>query len=178
MSDVQASQIPPRHEPVVLAERIAAGQSFSNLFREGMTLVELAAAYLDGPGRKESKQLSRTGALTYATESMRLTTRLMQLASWLLLQRAVNEGELTQAQARSEKTKVKLAAYEPPHEEAMKALPKRLRTLIEDSRRLHEQVLRMDALIYGGKPAMASNDNPVEHQLGLLRAAFEAKRSA
>jgi len=174
MSEVQAAL----RKPVVLAERIAAGQSFATLFREGMTLVELAAAYLDGPGRRESKQLSRTGALTYATESMRLTTRLMQLASWLLLQRAVNEGELTQDQARSEKTKVKLTIYEPPHEESMKSLPKRLRTLIDESRRLHDHVLRMDALIYGSKPAKSANDNPVEHQLGLLRAAFEAKRNA
>ena len=34
---------------------------------------------------------------------MRLTTRLMQLASWLLLQRAVNEGEITAENARTEK---------------------------------------------------------------------------
>ena len=41
---------------------------------------------------------------------MRLTTRLMQLASWLLLQRAVNEGELSAENARSEKEKVKFSA--------------------------------------------------------------------
>ena len=167
------SSLPPtfRQNPVVLAERIAAGQSFATLFREGMTLVELAAAYLDGPGRRESKQLSRTGALTYATESMRLTTRLMQLASWLLLQRAVNEGELTQDQARCEKTKVKLLTYEPPHEESMKSLPKRLRTLIDESRRLHDHVLRMDALIYGGKPAQGH-----ERQSGGAPARAVARR--
>ncbi len=36
-------------------------------------------------------------------------------------------------------------------------------------------MLRIDALIYGGKLAKAADDNPVEHQLGLLRAAFEAQ---
>ena len=41
---------------------------------------------------------------------MRLTTRLMQLASWLLLHRAVKEGEMSLAQANKEKTKVKLVA--------------------------------------------------------------------
>ena len=40
---------------------------------------------------------------------MRLTTRLMQLASWLLLQRAVNEGELSAENARLEKEKVKFS---------------------------------------------------------------------
>ena len=68
-----------------------------------MALVEETAAYLDGPGRQESKKLERSAALAYATESMRLTTRLMQLASWLLLHRAVKEGEMSLAQANKEK---------------------------------------------------------------------------
>ena len=77
-------------------------EAFKALFREGMTLVEEAAAYLDGPGRVCNRRLLRRPvALAYATESMRLTTRLMQIASWLLLRRAVNEGELTPAQAQS-----------------------------------------------------------------------------
>ena len=71
---------------------------------------EETATYLDGPGRQESKKLERSAALAYATESMRLTTRLMQLASWLLLHRAVKEGEMSLAQANKEKAKVKLAA--------------------------------------------------------------------
>ena len=74
-----------------------------------MTLVEEAAAYLDGPGREESRALPRPAALAYSTESMRLTTRLMQVASWLLLQRAVNEGELTPSEARAERVRVKLS---------------------------------------------------------------------
>src|SRR6266480_294163 len=79
---------------VSFGERLAASQAFADLFRDGMALVEQTAAYLDGPGRQESKRLSRSAALAYATESMRLTTRLMQLASWLLLHRAVKEGEM------------------------------------------------------------------------------------
>lgn len=160
-------------DPVLLAQRMAAGEAFGALFREGMTLVEAAAAYLDGPGRDEAKKLSRSAALAYATESMRLTTRLMQIASWLLLQRAVNEGELTKDQARTEKTKVKLSAYEPPHEETLAVLPFRLRALIDQSRYLHERVVRLDTLLYD-KNAKRADDagNPVERQIGLLKAAF------
>src|SRR6058998_104893 len=98
---------------VSFAERLAASQAFADLFRDGMTLVEEAAAYLDGAGRQESKKLGRNGALAYATESMRLTTRLMQLASCLLLHRAVKEGEMSLAQANKEKSKVKFSAPEP-----------------------------------------------------------------
>ena len=84
-----------RSRPVSFVDRLAASGSFGKLFAEGMGLVEESAAYLDGPGRTESRALERQAALGYATESMRLTTRLMQIASWLLLQRAVNEGDLT-----------------------------------------------------------------------------------
>ena len=109
-------------------------QAFADLFRDGMALVEETATYLDGPGRQESKKLDRAAALAYATESMRLTTRLMQLASWLLLHRAVKEGEMSLAQANKEKTKVKLVAGRHARsEQSSTLLPEHLRDLIERS---------------------------------------------
>jgi regulator of CtrA degradation len=161
--------------PVSFGERIASSQAFADLFRDGMALVEETASYLDGPGRKESKKLERMAALAYATESMRLTTRLMQLASWLLLHRAVKEGEMSLAQADREKNKVKLSASDTVSEESMKLLPERLRTLILRSRALQTDVRRLDATMHAKPdPAQVARGNPVERQLGLLRAAFEA----
>src|SRR4026209_1211941 len=110
-------------QPVSFSERLASSQVFADLFREGMALVEETATYLDGPGRQQSKKLERSAALAYATESMRLTTRLMQLASWLLLHRAVKEGEMSLAQANKEKTKVKLSAADPGPEDMGTKLP-------------------------------------------------------
>jgi regulator of CtrA degradation len=50
-----------------------------------------------------------------------------------------------------------------------------LRALIERSKKLNDQVRRLDANIYA--PSIAPNrpgiSNPVERQLGLLKAAFE-----
>src|SRR5437763_8226351 len=133
---------------VSFGEKLAGSQTFVALFRDGMALVEETAAYLDGPGRKESKILERSAALAYATESMRLTTRLMQLASWLLLHRAVNEGEMSLAQASQEKTKVKLAAGEAIDEDAVKILPERLQDLVARAKKLHDAVRRLDATIH------------------------------
>src|ERR1700753_4335692 len=121
---------------VSFSERLASSQVFADLFRDGMALVEETASYLDGPGRQESKKLDRSAALSYATESMRLTTRLMQLASWLLLHRAVKEGEMSLAQANKEKSKVKLAASESGDEKSMALLPVKLRGLIDRSVKL------------------------------------------
>src|SRR5881392_869981 len=121
------------HEAVSFGERLASSQAFSDLFRDGMALVEETAAYLDGLGRQESKKLERSAALAYATESMRLTTRLMQLASWLLLHRAVKEGEMTLVQANREKTKVKLSAADPGASDTIDKLPSQLQDLIHRS---------------------------------------------
>src|SRR5260221_5598382 len=112
---------------VSFGERLAASQAFADLFRDGMTLVEQTAAYLDGPGRRESKKLSGSAALAYATESMGLTTRLMQLASWLLLHRAVKEGGVTLAQANKEEAKVKLVRAAHHDERNINTLPEGLR---------------------------------------------------
>ncbi len=139
-----------------------------------MALVEETAAYLDGPGRQESKQLERNAALAYATESMRLTTRLMQLASWLLLHRAVKEGEMSLAQANKEKAKVKLAGGDHNDEDNIKLLPEQLRDLIARSKTLQGAVRRLDATIHAPPPRL-DRANPVEHQLGLLKAAFERR---
>ena len=158
---------------VLFSERLAGSQVFSTLFREGMNLVEETAAYLDGAGRKDAKALDRNASLTYATESMRLTTRLMQLASWLLLHRAVKEGEMSLAQANREKVKVKLTAAEPGGADAVARLPARLQTLIERSMTLQAQVKRLDLTMHAPAPAATVIGNPLVPQLNRLKAAFE-----
>lgn len=95
---------------VSFAGHAASSAQFKALYAEGMGLVEETASYLDGPGRTAAKVLPRMASVLYAAESMRLTTRLMQMASWLLLQRAVNNGEMSREQVLSEKSKVRLTA--------------------------------------------------------------------
>ena len=158
---------------ILFGEKLVSSTAFKALFREGMALVEETASYLDGPGRIESKGLPRTAALAYATESMRLTTRLMQLASWLLLQRAVNEGEMTQVQARQEKGKMKLASLAPEPEEATLALlPEALTDLIRQSLRLQTRIQHLDKVLAEEGIVVPERDNGVERQLDQLRRAF------
>src|SRR5688572_952218 len=92
-----------RSTPATFGQRLAGSDTFKEMFKEGMALVEQTAAYLDGDGRREAGLLDRGAAVAYASESMRLTTRLMQLASWLLLQRSVNNGDMTQSEANRER---------------------------------------------------------------------------
>ena len=158
---------------VLFSERLTNSAAFGALFREGMDLVEQTAAYLDGDGRSEAKALERSVSLTYATESMRLTTRLMQLASWLLLHRAVKEGEMTLTQANREKTKVKLSAADPGPVDMVSKLPEQLQQLIARSMDLQARVRRLDTTIHAPAPDRSSIGNPLGPQLNRLKAAFE-----
>jgi regulator of CtrA degradation len=167
-------EVPLSEQPVSFGEHLASSPLFATLFREGMALVEETAAYLDGPGRQQSKGLGRGPALAYATESMRLTTRLMQLASWLLLHRAVKEGEMSLAQANIEKAKVKLSPTDTTDPNNIALLPAELRELIERSRVLQSKVRRLDTTIHAPPVAPQGHESPVERQLGLLKAAFGA----
>ncbi len=172
-----AAASPPNAIPFI--HRLAVSGAFKDLFREGMTLVEEAASYLDGPGRAESRGLSRPAALAYSTESMRLTTRLMQVASWLLLQRAVNEGELTSSQAQAERVRVKLSRQEygcAP--EVFEQLPPTLRGLSKRSLRIQERVIHLDqGFVVGLSPEPAMTRSEVASQVERLRAAFSNRQA-
>ena len=163
-------------EPVLFREKLAHSQNFSRLFEDGMRLVEQTATYLDGQGRKDSKTLGRAASLIYANESMRLTTRLMQLASWLLLHRAVREGEMSLSQVNQEKTKVRLSSVSLGNPEEIELLPQALRELMLRAHQLTIEVRRLDATMHGPAEPVIAKSNPVENQLGLLKAAFESRK--
>ncbi len=161
-------------DPIHFGRTFVQSDAFKALFHEGMELVEETAAYLDSAGRDESRQLSRQGTLTYASESMRLTTRLMQVASWLLVQRAVAEGEITADQAQAEKNRVRLGSGVTATPEAeFQLLPTRLKELVGLSARLHARILHLDQLITEAPHAAAIvPDNAVAVQQSLLQRMF------
>jgi regulator of CtrA degradation len=161
---------------IKLAERRIFSASFKPLYNEGMGLVEQTAEYLDGDGRAAAKTLSRLAATLYAAESMRLTTRLMQIASWLLLQRAANSGEMTRDQVAAEKSKVRLdTASAQNAANGWDELPDAFKSLVERSLSLQSLVRRMDDEIYGkgAEPVQQQGGpNPVSDQITLLATAF------
>ncbi|MEM7566596.1 MAG: DUF1465 family protein [Pseudomonadota bacterium] len=162
--------------PIAFGQRLAGSSSFNALFDDGIALIEETAAYLDGEGRAASKTMSNNGKLTYATLSMKLTTRLMSLASWLLVQRAVNEGEMTPETGRSEHDKVKLGdpLSAPESLAEADAMPDGLVDLFGRCADLQHRVLRLNAILrdesVSDTPPAASN--AVASQLHKLEDAF------
>jgi regulator of CtrA degradation len=166
----------PGTEPLTTIDFLAnftRSEQFEKVFKEGMGLVEETANYLDGPGRQDARLLDRQGAVAYATESMRLTTRLMQLASWLLLQRAIGAGEVTGDEARREKHRISLSEIGRglPLTGADQ-LPAGLMELVERSLALHLRVQKLDAMLNMQARAAAPQTSPVSQQLERLASAF------
>ena len=145
----------------------AGSDMFERMFREGMALVEETAAYLDGPGRTDSRALERDAALAYAAVSMELTTRLMQAASWLVCQRAIRDGDMKIAEAAEAKYRL----GEAPEETRLKGrddLPERLNDLCARTHQIYQRVARLDTMLFALEVPTSS---PVQAQIERLRSA-------
>ena len=167
---------PEKAVTVSFGERFQASEQFDLVFKEGMALVERTAAYLDGEGRKESKALAGTSAVLYATESMRLTTRLLDLASWLLIRRSLKDGEITEEEGQRKRARVKLQAFgRPSHIKGFDDLPDGLRRMIDASFSLHDRIVQLDramAVKATEEVSEAVAINPVGNQMRRLQLAF------
>ena len=157
--------------------RFTASEQFDKVFKEGMGLVEETANYLDGPGRQDARLLDRHGAVAYATESMRLTTRLMQLASWLLLQRAIGAGELTVEDASKENHRISLNDIGKGHDLAgAQDLPDALKALVERSLTLHQRIQKLDSMISAQTTSAPAAPSPVNDQIDRLASMLKVAR--
>ncbi|MHA7858679.1 MAG: DUF1465 family protein [Henriciella sp.] len=148
------------------------GKVFEKVFVDGMALVEETASYLDGPGRKLSSSLPREASLTYAAWSMELTTRLMQAASWLVMQKAVRDGDMHPNDAMQSKYRI---SREDPALDASaqrgRGLPDVFLDLVDRSENLFERICRLDQALYGR--GVLESGSPVGDQLAQLQKAAE-----
>lgn len=142
---------------------------FARTFREGMALVEETANYLDGEGREASKSLTRSAALSYAGASMRLTTQLMQIASWLLVLRALREGDMALGEASDDKYRLSVRERVPA-DMLSGELPKKLLFLIEDAAQLYDRISRLDIDLFKTERSAVDAQDAVAQQRALLDA--------
>jgi regulator of CtrA degradation len=165
----------PRGEVEVLngltQQSFTGSALFEKTFDEGMALVEETARYLDGRGREESRGLPRKAAMLYAGESMRVTTRLMQAASWLLVQRAVHDGDMEAGAASQDR--YRLGSKEiclGKCIDTVESLPVALQNLLERSDNLYRRIARLDDVLFVNRAPVPG----ARAQLDALAQAFGA----
>ena len=143
-----------------------------SLYVEAMVLADEARSYFDRVAREERLSLEPVDRVGFSCESLKVTTRLMQVIAWLLAQRAVAAGELSRAEAGDEDRR--LGSAPESDEDLVERLPVAAIELIRASEELYGRVARLDGRSYGeipsGSPAR-SLQNRLERRVGTPEGA-------
>ena len=122
-----------------------------SLYVEAMLLADEARAYFDDIGRGDRDSLNPMDRVSFACESLKVTTRLMHVIAWLLTRRAMDAGEIDGATASRSSLRLGAAAETVlPLEDS---IPEQARQLIEASIDLYARVKRLDDGLYASAPA-------------------------
>jgi regulator of CtrA degradation len=113
-----------------------------SLYTEAMVLADEARTYFDTGSRAERDLLDPFVRVGFACESLKVTTRLMHIIAWLLTQRAVETGELSQASGRRPERRLGHASASDPA--VVEQLPAAARALVSSSVELYDRVRRLD----------------------------------
>jgi regulator of CtrA degradation len=113
-----------------------------SLYVEAMVLADEARAYFDSGGREDRLLLDPLARVGFACESLKVTTRLMQVIAWLLTRRAVAAGEISPASAESPERRMGDAPES--DEELVARLPDSAVALIRSSQELYDRIRRIE----------------------------------
>lgn len=136
------------------------------LYVESMLLADEARGYFDQGARAEREAMDPLGRVTFSCESLKVTTRLMHVIAWLLTQRAVDSGELSQREALDPARRLGDAPV--TENGVLEQMPAEAAYLIQASADLHRRVARLDTAQMGELP----NDSPVQYLQARLATAF------
>lgn len=136
-------------------------------YQEAMELTQEVASYLEAEN-EQPRDYSLAGSedIYYASESMRISSCLMQVMSWFLVQKGVAAGEITKEQAKA--LKFRLGARDiclAKIDTSKGHLPKQFVKFLKKSRNLYRQVARMDQMVYGDREIV----NPVHELFNRIR---------
>lgn len=142
------------------------GRLVNSLYTEAMVLADEARAYFDHAGREHREALDPVRRVTLSCESLKITTRLMHVLAWLLTERAVEIGQMDEAEASG--TGRRLGDAAASDVETVQGLPAQAIALIDASQDLYARVRRLE---HDG-PAEASPTSPALSLLDRLERAF------
>lgn len=143
---------------------------FTNTYIYAMDLIERMSSYIEGPGRILPQSLDNDLLDLYAAEAMSSSTRLMQIAAWLLLMRSAIEGDMNYEVSIVEKNKLCLNTLSQKDiNEQWQRLPIGLCGLVEESLNLEARIRSLDKQLNNRQTELL---NLVHNQQDQLRKVF------
>ena len=122
----------------------------SSFYTEAMLLADEARSYFDDAGRDERDGLDPFVRVSFACESLKVTTRIMHIVAWLLTQRAIESGEIAFREGRRPERRLGTAQQSDP--DLVARLPKTAQHLANASSDLYARVKRLDEGSLGDEP--------------------------
>jgi regulator of CtrA degradation len=122
-----------------------------SFYTEAMLLADEARSYFDEAGRDERTGLDPFVRVSFACESLKVTTRIMHIVAWLLTQRAVESGEIAYREGRRPERRLGHAQDSDPA--VVERLPEAAQRLVSASADLYARVKRLDEGSLADEPA-------------------------
>lgn len=141
-----------------------------SLYGEAMLLADEARCYFDEGGRSDREALDPMARVSFSCESLKVTTRLMHVIAWLLTQKAIDAGELSQRDALDPSRRL----GPPPVTDAcvLAAMPPHAQQLIAESIELFRRTARLDDLQAIEASSFSPAISPALSMLHRLERAF------
>lgn len=118
---------------------------FRRTYDETLDLMVEARNYLAYVDRRDRERADVVAGLRMSCEAMRVTSRLTQVMAWLLLQRAVHEGEIEVEDALTDDNRLSGAdVCLDVTFTSDETLPGGLRSLLDRSFRLYQRIARLE----------------------------------
>jgi len=141
------------------------------LYLEAMVMADEARAYFDVGEAGEPELDSPLRRVSFACESLKVTTRLMHIIAWLLSQRAWQRGEIADSDLADEKYRLGRAA--PTEPEVAASFPFAARALIDASQDLYDRVARLQDRMDGmARDRAGGEGGPARALMDRLNTAF------
>lgn len=141
-----------------------------SFYTEAMVLADEARHYFDETGHGDREQLDPFTRVTFACESLKVTTRIMHIVAWLLTQRAIDSGEIHYAEGRRPERRLGQAHESDP--QTASRLPATAQRLISASSDLYARVKRLDE----GTVTTAPPQSPARALMGRLERGLGGHR--
>lgn len=140
------------------------------LYLEAMVMADEARSYFDL--RENSEEIDDPlRRVSFACESLKVTTRLMHIIAWLLSQRAWQRGEIADADLSDEKYRLGRATG--TDDEVAATFPFAARALIDASQELYDRVSRLqDSMDRMARPRAQQMPSPARALMDRLNTAF------
>lgn len=121
-----------------------------SLYTEAMLLADEARSYFDDAGRDDRGLLEPFVRVSFACESLKVTTRIMHIVAWLLTQRAIETGEIPGHEGR--RPERRLGHAQESDADTVAKLPASAQRLIEASSELYARIKRIDEGVVTDEP--------------------------